>query len=158
METHSSRLQRELRQTRAFRSPEQESAIAILRTADALRRFLSAVIEPYGVTLQQYNVLRILRGSHPSPLPTLEIGERLIERTPGITRLIDRLEEKGLVGRERRRDDRRQVHCRITPEGLVLLDRLDAPVDEADAAALGGLEPQQIDTLLDLLERVRSRV
>ena len=120
-------LQRELKQKRPFRSPAQEGLISIVRTSDQLRRVLERVIEVQGITGQQFNVLRILRGAAPDPLPVLEIGERMIEEAPGITRLLDRLEAKGLVTRARCLKDRRQVHCRITPEGLDLLKLLDAP-------------------------------
>lgn len=155
MDERGSALQREIKQTRPFGSPAQEATVAILRTADVVRRRLTAVVEPHGVTLQQYNVLRILRGAHPDPLPTLEIGERLIERMPGVTRLLDRLEEKGLVRRERCADDRRMVHCRITPEGLDLLAGLDAEVDLADDRVASELDAEELAALLDMLAKVR---
>lgn len=152
----SSRLQRELKQKRSFASDAQEAAVAVMRTADVLKRHMSVVIERYGVTLQQYNVLRILRGAYPEPLPTLEIAERLIERMPGITRLLDRLADKGLVFRERDGDDRRQVNCWITPAGLELLEEMDDPVLAADEAFLKPMSRPQVRTLIQLLERVRS--
>lgn len=156
MTTRTSRLQAEIKQRRPFASTAEEAAIAILRTADALRHHFGSVIEPHGVTLQQYNVLRILRGSHPEPLPTLEIGDRLIERVPGITRLIDRLEEKGLVARQRDADDRRRVNCSITSKGLELLTRLDPIVAAADRAAVGDLAEADSEALVELLERIRE--
>lgn len=155
MSTDSNALQRKIKQRHPFRSAAQEAAIALLHTADVVRSRLSDVVDAHGVTLQQYNVLRILRGAHPDPLPTLEIGERMIERQPGITRLLDRLEAKGLVRRERCATDRRLVHAWITPEGLDLLARLDGPVDAADDSAVGGLSEEEIRTLTRLLERVR---
>ncbi len=157
MTVRTSRLQAEIMQTRPFGSPAEEASLAILRTADALRHHFGAVIEPHGVTQQQYNVLRILRGSHPEPLPTLEIGERLIERVPGITRLIDRLEEKGLVARKRDADDRRRVNCSITEKGLALLATLDPIVAAANRSGIGDLGEAEIETLLELLERIRER-
>src|SRR6185295_1524706 len=111
----TSALQREIRQTRPFRSRSQEAMLALLRTADQVHRSFARVVEPHGITLQQYNVLRILRGAGDAGLPTLEIGARMIERSPGVTRLIDRLEAKGWVRRERCPHDRRQVLCWITP-------------------------------------------
>ena len=87
-----SAIAREIRQTRAFADREDEAAVALLRTVDVLRADLERALAPQSITPQQYNVLRILRGSHPEPLPTLEIAERMIERAPGITRLIDRLD------------------------------------------------------------------
>lgn len=146
---------RDIGQKRPFRSAAQEATIAILRTADVVRRRLAEVVEPHGVTLQQYNVLRILRGADPEPLPTLEIGERLIERTPGVTRLLDRLEDKHLVRRERSPDDRRLVHAWITRAGLDLLLELDTAVDEADEAAVAALDSTQVQALSSLLEAVR---
>src|SRR5438445_6730714 len=119
------RLEQEIKQKRPFPSQRQRAVVGLLRTADVVGRFVDAVIEHQGVTGQQYNVLRILRGAGERGLPTLEIAERMIEQTPGITRLIDRLEAKKLVLRERCAADRRQVFCRITPAGLDLLTRLD---------------------------------
>src|SRR3954449_5749780 len=107
-----------------FRSREQQATLGLLRTSDALKRSLAQVIEPHGITPQQYNVLRILRGAGPDGLPTLTIGERMIEQTPGVTRLVDRLERKGLVTRAPCPTDRRRVFCRITPKGLDLLTEL----------------------------------
>jgi DNA-binding MarR family transcriptional regulator len=151
----TSRLQREIKQTKPFGSAAQETTIAILRTADVVRTHLAEVIEPAGVTLQQYNVLRILRGSHPEPLATLEIGERMIERQPGVTRLLDRLEAKGLVRRERCPTDRRIVHASITPGGLDLLEELDAPIQEAEDIVQSSLSTADLRTLIRLLERIR---
>ena len=148
-------LQQEIKQESPFRSAAQEASIAILRTADVVRRRMVEVIEPQGVTFQQYNVLRVLRGAYPDPLATLEVGERLIERTPGMTRLLDRLESKGLVRRDRSADDRRLVHAWITEEGLELLSNLDDDVDRADDEAVGSLNPGEIDQLTRLLEAVR---
>jgi DNA-binding MarR family transcriptional regulator len=149
-----SRVQQEIKQRRPFPSPAQEAVVGLFRTADRLRRRVARVLEPEGVTPQQYNVLRILRGAGAEGLPTLEIAERMIEQTPGITRLLDRLERKRLVSRERCPADRRQVTCRITPGGLALLGRLDGPVDEADRRLLG-LKPAELQKLIGLLDRVR---
>jgi DNA-binding MarR family transcriptional regulator len=156
MPPRASSLQREIKQRRPFGTRAQEATIALLRTADVVRRRLTHTVDPHGITLQQYNVLRILKGAAPDPLPTLEIAERMIEAQPGITRLLDRLVEKGLVRRERCADDRRQVHCWITDEGLDLLADLDPIVDEADRAAVGTLSPTQVEQLLRLLEVVRA--
>src|SRR5262249_14855885 len=101
MKRTPSHIERELKQSRPFPTRGQEAAVGLMRTADLLRRLLEQALEPSGVTAQQYNVLRILRGARPESLPTLEIAERMIERTPGITRLLDRLEAKKLVRRDR---------------------------------------------------------
>jgi DNA-binding MarR family transcriptional regulator len=139
-----------------FHSREQQAAVGLLRTADALKRSIAKLIEPYGVTPQQYNVLRILRGAGPEGLPTLTIGERMIEQTPGVTRLVDRLERKELVARIPCSKDRRRVFCRITAKGLELLSELDEPVNRWDTQAVSVLAPSDLDSLLALLDRVRS--
>ena len=149
-------LQEEIKQNRPFSTSAEEGAVALLRTADVVRRYLSRVIDTGGITLQQYNVLRILRGAGERGMPTLEIADRMIEETPGITRLLDRLEAKLLVRRMRCLEDRRQVLCWITPEGLELLARLDEPVREADENALGALEPADIRSFISLLETIRA--
>jgi MarR family transcriptional regulator, organic hydroperoxide resistance regulator len=149
-------LQREIKQTRPFRTPAEEAFVAILRTADVLRRRLARIVEPRGITPQQYNVLRILRGAHPGSLPTLEIRERLIEQAPGITRLVDRLDRAGLIARERSTEDRRRVDCTITRAGLALLEELDTEIDAADEATAAGLSARQLEELLDTLAQIRS--
>lgn len=154
--SETSQLREEIGQTRPFESLRQEATVGILRTADVVRRKLEGVFEPYGITGQQYNVLRILRGARPEALPTMEIAERMIEKTPGVTRLVDRLEEKGLARRERSSEDRRCVLCTVTEEGLDLLAELDEPVREADEAALAALEDDEVERLIELLDRVRA--
>jgi DNA-binding MarR family transcriptional regulator len=139
-----------------FRSREQQATLGLLRTADAMKRSLAQVIDPHGITSQQYNVLRILRGAGPEGLPTLTIGERMIEQTPGVTRLVDRLERKGLVERNPCPNDRRRVFCRITSKGLELLTDLDEPVNRWDTQALSVLQPSDLDSLITLLDRVRA--
>jgi DNA-binding MarR family transcriptional regulator len=156
MSDETSALQREIGQKKPFRSSSQEAVLGILRTADVVRRFLARVLEPYDVTPQQYNVLRILRGAGAEGLPTLTIGERMLEDSPGVTRLVDRLVAKGLVSRARSKEDRRQVLCWITPPGLDLLARIDGPVDAQDEAALGALTPDEQRELIRLLDRVRA--
>jgi len=151
-----SALQREIRQRKPFRTPAQEAVVGLLRTTDRVRRTLAGVVEPRGVTLQQYNVLRILRGARPRGLPTLEIAARMVERAPGITRLLDRLQAKALVRRQRRSQDRRQVMCRITPAGLRLLAGLDAGLQRADQSTLGMLSRRDLRRLIALLDRIRA--
>jgi len=151
-----SRIQQEIKQKRPFGSKAQEATIGLMRTADLVRRAVGHIVEPCGITPQQYNVLRILRGAGENGLPTLEIAERMIEETPGITRLIDRLETKRLVSRKRCKEDRRRVWCRITPEGLALLDKLDGPIRDADSLALGSLTSKELTQLVSLLDRARS--
>ncbi|KAB2965195.1 MAG: MarR family transcriptional regulator [Thermoanaerobaculia bacterium] len=152
----SRRLLDEIRQSQPFPSPAQEAAVGLLRTADAVRRGVGEVVGERGITQQQYNVLRILRGSHPEPLPTLDLAARMIEAAPGITRLLDRLEAKGLVGRRRCKDDRRQVLCSITPPGLDLLAALDQPLDAALSRGMHPLGEAKLAALTELLDQVRA--
>ena len=111
-------IQRALQQRRPFRSTSQEAILGLLMVADGLKRDFGALTDPYGITQQQYNVLRILRGAGTDGLPTLSIADRMVERTPGITRLIDRLVAKGLVRRERSAEDRRLL-LRLRGAGVV---------------------------------------
>jgi DNA-binding MarR family transcriptional regulator len=139
-----------------FRTREQQAAVGLLRTTDAIRRHFSAIVAPYGITLQQYNVLRILRGAGPGGLPTLAIGERMVEKTPGVTRLIDRLVKKAFVTRRPCEDDRRRVYCHITPAGLKVVASLDEPVARGDAATVAPLTAGDLDRLIGLLDRIRA--
>lgn len=148
----------DLRQSKPFRSRSQEAYLALLRTADDSKRHVSHVLEAVGVTLQQYNVLRILRGAGEGGLPTLSVAERMIERTPGVTRLIDRMERKGWVTRERCTQDRRRVWCKITDAGLALLTSLDRPIDTVDDAMNQALEEEEILELIGYLDRLRAHL
>jgi DNA-binding MarR family transcriptional regulator len=130
--------------------------VGLMRTTDLLRRIGGGVIEAQGITVQQYNVLRILRGAGEEGLPTLEVGERMVEQTPGVTRLLDRLEAKGLVRRQRCKQDRRQHLCWITPAGLALLATLDEPVTAATDAAFKGLNHEQRIAFIGLLDAIRA--
>jgi DNA-binding MarR family transcriptional regulator len=156
MARRKSLLQQEIAQSRPFGSAAQEAILALLRTSDQLRRYLASFIEPAGITLQQYNVLRILRGAEPEGLPTLIVASRMIEQAPGITGLIDRLESKDLVVRERATDDRRVVNCRITRAGRDLLTTLDGAIVGVDAVALSGLSEREQRALVRLLEKIRG--
>ena len=149
-------LRDDLKQNKPFAAASQEAAVALLHTADLVRRSVAAVVEPHGITPQQYNVLRILRGAGDNGLPTLDIVERMVEQTPGITRLVDRLQSKRLVIRKRCKTDRRQVFCRITEEGLALLTRLERPLRDAEDAALATLSAQQLGQLVALLDKART--
>ena len=148
----------EIQQSKPFRSRSQEAFLALLRTADDMRRRLGQVLEPAGVTLQQYNVLRILRGAGPNGLATLAIAERMVERTPGVTRLIDRMEEKGWVTRVRCTEDRRRVWCRITEQGLRLLAPLDPQVNAVDDSLEQVLEQDELAALIRYLDLLRDRL
>ena len=148
-------LDKRIKQTRV-ESPAQEAILNLLIAASHIRERLDRVCAEHEITHGQYNVLRILRGAEPVGLPTLTIAERMIERTPGITRMVDRLEAKGLVVRETRLHDRRCVYCRITQKGLDLLKLLDGPVAEANTAAFRGLSRAELEELIGLLEKTRK--
>jgi DNA-binding MarR family transcriptional regulator len=156
MTPNRSTIREEIRQRKPFRSPQQEAVVALLRTSTVVHDYYEKILAPHGLTLQQMNVLRILRGAGTEGLPTLEIAQRMVERTPGITRLIDRLERKGLVARVRSKSDRRVVFCRATESGLELLARLDAVIDEADRAAVETLGEGELGKLVELLDRIRA--
>ena len=149
-------IREEIRQTRPFASLAEEGVVTLVATADRVRGGLSEVVEERGITLQQYNVLRILRGAGDSGLPTLEIASRMIEKSPGITRLLDRLEARRLVRRVRCPRDRRQVLCRISGAGSALVASLDGPVDAAAAGALSRLGAKEKKELVRLLDAVRA--
>ena len=127
-----------------------------MKTADHLRRIHASAFELEDLTEQQFNVLRILRGAGKEGLPTLTVAERLIEQTPGITRLIDRLENKGLVRRDRPDQDRRQVYCLITKQGLDLLLKLDPEVERSAKKALRHLTKADMQNLQAILEKLRD--
>jgi DNA-binding MarR family transcriptional regulator len=156
MPSNPSNLREELKQTRPFHSAAHEAVLSILRTAAVVQRHISQVVDASGVTIQQYNVLRILRGAGEAGLPTLAIRDRMIEEAAGITRLLDKLETAGHVVRERSTPDRRQVLCRITPSGLELLAALDEPVDAVNAMALTELTEEQQKSLIALLGMIRD--
>jgi DNA-binding MarR family transcriptional regulator len=152
-----SRLQAELRQTKPFSSPAEEAFVAVIKTADLLVSTLDRRLTALGLSHQQYNVLRIVRGAGPTGIPTLAIAERLIEAAPGMTRLLDRLEEKKMVRRERCKQDRRQVLCYITEEGAKLLRELNPIVDNLAKGSFEKVPPAELESLIETLERIREQ-
>src|SRR6476646_5479722 len=150
-------IQAEIMQRRPFHSVKAEVAVSILRTAALIERHFAQVVASSGITVQQYNVLRILRGAGTEGMPTLVIRDRMIHEAPGITRLLDKLEKAGFARRERTASDRRQVFCYITEQGLAIVDELDEEMREADDVAVGNLSEAEQKQLLKLLEGVRTR-
>jgi DNA-binding MarR family transcriptional regulator len=146
------------RQGRFHSIPEERVFVSLLRTADALSRAGEVLMKPYGLSATQYNVLRVLRGAGDAGLACSEVGERLISRDPDITRLLDRMESRGLIARARESQDRRVVKTRITEAGLQLLSELDGPVQELHRRQLRHLSARQIQQLSNLLERARKLV
>ena len=136
-------------------SPEESAFLDLLRTCDLLSRGPAQLLKIEDLSATQYNVLRILRGA-PEGLPCGEIASRMITRDPDITRLLDRLEKRGLISRSRDNKDRRTVIARITPGGLKLLARLDQPVQEIHRKQLGHLGRNRLGALAELLSAARA--
>jgi DNA-binding MarR family transcriptional regulator len=149
------KLQQELRKKRPFDSAEQEAALSVLRTADQLQIRFARLFREHGLTPSQYNILRILRGEG-KPLPILEIASRTITVVPGITGLIDRLEDAGLVSRLRCERDRRIIYVGLTNRALATLAELDEPLDALHHRLLGPLSTAELNDLVRLLEKVRE--
>jgi DNA-binding MarR family transcriptional regulator len=141
--------------SKALFCPEESAYLELLKTADILSRNLSSLLKTEDLSSTQYNVLRILRGA-PEGLPCGEIGNRMITRDPDITRLLDRLEKRGLISRHRETKDRRLVTARITPGGIQLLSQMDEPVRQAHRTQLGHLGRERLKALTDLLQVARG--
>jgi DNA-binding MarR family transcriptional regulator len=137
---------------------EAQVFVTLMRTADALARGAEALLKPFSLSGTQYNILRILRGAGEKGLACREVGCRLISRDPDLTRLLDRMESRGLIARAREAQDRRVVRTRITAEGLRLLGELDRPVRELHRRQLGHLPATQLRQLSNLLDRARERL
>jgi DNA-binding MarR family transcriptional regulator len=135
---------------------EQQVFLNVLRTADHLDQGLAELLKPFGLTPTQYNVLRILRGAGARGLACRQLGARMLTHDPDVTRLLDRLERRGLLARRRPSQDRRVILTGITAEGLRLLEQLDAPVADLHRRQLAHLDEEQLRSLLALLERVRG--
>jgi len=151
-------LQAELKQKVPFRSREQEAYLSLLRTSDALEASVESNLKEFGLTGTQYNALRILRGAGAEGLPCSEIGERMITHDPDITRLLNRLQKRGLAVRARARNDRRVIHGKITAAGLKLLREMDEPVEKHGREMLKHVGQEKLGQLIELLELVRDRM
>jgi DNA-binding MarR family transcriptional regulator len=144
------------RPRRHYDSPQQEAFLNLWRTYDRLRAHEDELFGRHDLTAQQYNALRLLRAAHPGKLPTLTLGGRLVSRAPDITRLLDRLAERGLIERERPAGNRRTVHVGITESGVALLDGIADDVRGCHANQLGHLSPAELRTLVELLRKART--
>src|ERR1700687_5213051 len=153
----SGRLQSEIQQSKPFECLEVEAAVTLARTTDALFRGIEEHLKAAGLSLTQYNVLRILRGVYPQGLACGDVGARMITRDPDITRLLDRMEQHGLVERARETSDRRVVKTRIRPAGLRLLKTLDRPLVEVQRKRRGHLGPRRLKLLIALLDEARGQ-
>lgn len=150
------KLREELKQGKPFTSREEEVYLNILRTAELLSWKIVETLKRVDLTPTQYNVLRILRGAGHTGASCSEISERMVTKDSDITRLLDRLETRGLISREREAKDRRRISVRITPNGLRLLSELDDPVQKCHCHQLGHLGDKQLASLSKLLEMVRN--
>ncbi|HEX8502999.1 MAG TPA: MarR family transcriptional regulator [Pyrinomonadaceae bacterium] len=149
-------MQNELKQTKPFASLEEEVILNLARTAEYIGSRAAEVFKRADLTPTQYNALRILRGAGAEGLACGEISERMVTKDSDITRLLDRLERRGLISRERPENNRRVVLTRITDEGLTLLAELDGPVEEGNRRLAGHLGEQRLRTLNELLEALRA--
>jgi len=144
------------RRSRRFDSLQQEVYLGLWRTYDLLKAFEEELFGRYGLTAQQYNLLRILAASDPVPLPTLDVASKLISRAPDITRMVDKLEERGLVRRERQVNDRRVVQIGLTDEGKEIIEGLKLPLRECHEEQLGHLSKTELKALSALLRAARE--
>jgi DNA-binding MarR family transcriptional regulator len=154
----ANRILEEIRQTRPFASQQEEAALNIVRTADALKRGGDLLFRKHGITSAQYNVLRILRGAGAKGLYCGGIAERMITAEPDITRLLVRMEKLGLLIRRRDTCDRRIVKAFATKRGLQLLDELEAPLRELQAQQFALLSEDEIAQLISSLEKIRESI
>lgn len=151
-----SRLHTEIKQGKPFRSLREEAVLSVARTAAMLEHSAAQALKPHGLTPTQYNVLRILRGAGGEGLCRNDVGERLVRPVPDVTRLLDRMEETGLIARQRSGSDRRYVTTTITPAGLALLGRIDEEIDDLHRRQIGHVPDERLQTLVALLDEVRG--
>jgi DNA-binding MarR family transcriptional regulator len=149
------KLQQEPHRREPFVLGDQEAVLNLFRTSDRLQHRFARLFREFGLTPSQYNILRILRGEG-KPMPCLEIAQRTITVVPGITGLIDRLEEAKLVSRQRSEEDRRVVNVSLTQAGQEVLARLEEPVNDLHAKLLNHFAPEELAELIRLLEKVRQ--
>ena len=149
-------LQTELKQKKPFPRVTAEALLSVLRTAAVLEHQVNETLKPYGITHTQYNVLRILRGAGANGLCGREVGERMVSRVPDVPRLLDRMEETGLIKRERDRGDRRHVTARITRKGLAMLDQATPELEAVERARAGKIPTGQLQQLIEVLSTVRG--
>lgn len=150
-------MSREIPRGVRYASLEEEALLSLVRTSNELWQGFAGVLRPSELSATQYHALRVLRDAGPEGLPCGEIGGRMVTSEPDMTRLLDRLEDRGLARRSRSPKDRRVVTARITDDGLALLSRLDGPVESALARQLGHLGDRRLRRLVDLLEAARGQ-
>jgi DNA-binding MarR family transcriptional regulator len=156
MQSMSGKLAREIRQAKPFASVEEEAFLNLGRTFQVLQERVAALLKDYQLTPPQYNILRILRGAAPEGLTCSEASERMLSPDPDMTRLLDRMESRQLIERERSREDRRVVVTRITRAGLELASGIDRPLDQLLRGMLGGAGRTRLKDLIETLELLRE--
>jgi MarR family transcriptional regulator, organic hydroperoxide resistance regulator len=149
------KLKAEIKQTRPFSSMHEEVVLSLVRTADVVLAPLTVVLREANLSLSQYNILRVLRGAGDDGLPCGEISERMVRRDPDLTRLLDRLDARGLIGRSRGTVDRRVVLASITDDGRQVLAQLDEPIRRATNEALAHMKTERLELLSELLDEAR---
>ncbi|MEO8448813.1 MAG: MarR family transcriptional regulator [Gemmatimonadota bacterium] len=150
------RLQDEIKQTKPFPRRSSEALLAVLRTASVLDQALNDALRPHGITSTQYNVLRILRGAGEAGLCGREVGQRLVSSVPDVSRLLDRMEETGLVRRERDPNDRRHVTARITAKGLRIAEDCGPALESVERHRVGDLDAKTLETVIGALAAIRE--
>lgn len=152
----SAKLATEIRQNKPFRTPGEEALLNLIRTHEFLMQRQAEFFKPFQLTPTQYNILRILRGAGPDGLTCSEAADRMVAADPDITRLLDRLEARELIHRERSSKDRRVVLSRITPQGLELLSAIDAPLGDLIERLVGRVGKAKLEQFVDVLESIRE--
>ena len=151
-----SRLQAELKQTKPFPRRSAEALLSVMRTAALIEHHLNEALRPHGLTATQYNVLRILRGAGANGLCGREVAARMVSRVPDVSRLLERMEDMGLISRERDSADRRHVTARITARGLAILGQVAPVLEEVERARVGRLGAERLQDLIDGLAALRE--
>ncbi len=146
----------DLKLRKPFRSPAHQASVGLARMASSIKYKIEQITKREGISLSQFNILRILRGAG-NPLPTMEVALRMVENDPGITRLLVRLENKDLVSRKRSDVDARTVNCSITDLGLLVLDRLDGPIARIEEQVMSHLSSSEVTSLNTILARLHQR-
>jgi DNA-binding MarR family transcriptional regulator len=151
------KLAEEIKMTKPFSLVEEEASLSIVRTADVLYQRTAELLKPFDLSLPQYNVLRILRGAKEA-LACGQIAERMVSRDPDMTRLLDRMEARGLIGRARDSQDRRVVKTQITSRGLRLLEDLHPLIAAHHKKQFGGFGEKKLKQLIEWMDQVRETV
>jgi DNA-binding MarR family transcriptional regulator len=152
----SGKLAAELKQTKPFASAEEEALLNLDRTHEFVQQRMAGFFKQFQLTPTQYNILRILRGAGKPGITCSQASERMVTSDPDITRLLDRLEARQLIERERSREDRRVVIGRITSDGLALLKTIDKPLAAHTRQLMGHIEERDLDRFIGILESIRE--